>query len=69
MVNTQLLESKILESGKTKTFLSNKLGVSIQTFKKKCDNKADFKVNEMFLLCDELNINPKDIKKIFLLNM
>lgn len=66
MVNTQLLECKINDSGKTKTFLSGKLGVSIQTFKKKCSNEAEFKVSEMFILCKELDINVgREQEKIF----
>lgn len=56
MVNTELLEKKITESGKTKSFLSNKLGITLQTFKKKCTNNGDFFLSEVDILCSELDI-------------
>lgn len=66
MVNTELLEKKITESGKTKTFLSEKIGVTIQTFKKKCTNNADFYLSEVDALCTELNIKTlKEKERIF----
>lgn len=67
MVNTQLLESLISASGKTKSHLSSKLGISIQTFHKKCCNEADFKVSEMLKLCNELGVYVgEELGKIFL---
>ena len=56
MVNTELLEKKIIESGKTKSFLSHKVGITLQTFKKKCTNNADFFLSEVDILCTELDI-------------
>lgn len=56
MVNTMLLDRKIAESGKTKTFLSEKMGMTIQTFKKKCTNKTDFFLSEVDILCTELGV-------------
>lgn len=69
MVNTPLLESYIAESGKTKTFLAGKLGITIQTLKKKCTNKNDFKLSEADVLCNELGIKTKrERDNIFLSN-
>lgn len=56
MVKTELLEQKIKEAGKTKSYLAEKLGITIQTFKRKCDNKNEFMLSETETLCRELNI-------------
>ena len=56
MVNVEMLDNKITESGKTKTFLCNKLGMTLQTFKKKCTGESDFFLSEVDTLCTELNI-------------
>lgn len=56
MVDIERLEEKMQKSGKSKTHLSNALGIAIQTFKKKCTNKNDFKLSEVDVLCDELEI-------------
>ena len=42
MVDTQLLEEKIKESGKKYGYLAEKLGISRQYFRMKSKNKADF---------------------------
>jgi len=56
MVNTELLEKRIKDSGKTKSYLSDKIGVTIQTFRKKCTNESDFYLSEVDKLCTELDI-------------
>ena len=66
MVDTELLEQKIIESGKKIGYLSEKLGISRQYFRMKCKNKADFTNRETDILCDELNITTLTEKeKIF----
>lgn len=66
MVNTQYLESVISTSGKKKGYLAQKCGISRQYFNAKCNNKADFKTNEVKVLCDELGITSlKEKEKIF----
>ena len=66
MVNTQMLEDIIKDSGKKKSYLADKLGISIQSFRLKCDNKSDFKTNEVAVLCAELGITRlTDKEKIF----
>lgn len=66
MVNSELLEQKIVHSGKTKSYLSNKIGITLQTFKKKCTNNADFFLSEVDILCTELDIKkPTEKEKIF----
>lgn len=66
VVNTQLLEEKIKETGKTKTYLAKKLDISIQTFRLKCINKYDFKMSEVSTLCTELGVTGlQEKEKIF----
>ena len=66
MVDTQLLESKIAESGKTKTHICKKLGCALQTFKAKTDNKFPFTLDEVDILREELNITTLgEMEKIF----
>lgn len=56
MVNKELLEKKIDESGKTKTFLAGKIGKTIQSLNLKINNKYDFTSTEVDILCKECNI-------------
>lgn len=66
MVDTELLEQKIIESGKKIGYLAEKLGISRQYFRMKCKNKADFTNRETYILCDELSITTLTEKeKIF----
>lgn len=66
MIDTQMLEDEIIKSGKKKTYLAEKLGITIQSLKQKINNKSDFKTNEVLILCQELNISKlSDKEKIF----
>ena len=63
MVDTQYLEEKIAASGKTKTHLASKMGMSIQSFRLKSTNKYDFTTTEVCILCDELGITKLSEKE------
>jgi hypothetical protein len=66
MVDTELLESKIKDSGKTKSYISKKIGCSLQSFRLKCLNKYDFTSTEIQGLCEELGVTKLTEKeKIF----
>ena len=66
MVDTILLEDRIKQSGKTKTFIAKQLGCTIQSLRLKIINKSDFTSTEIQRLCDELEINRlTDKEKIF----
>lgn len=56
MTNTELLEDKILKSGKKKGFLAKKVGLSLAGFRNCVTNKAEFKAAQIDILCAELNI-------------
>ena len=56
MNNTELLENKIAESGKKKSYLAKKVGLSSAGFRNCIINKAEFRVSQVDILCEELNI-------------
>lgn len=65
MTNTDLLEQKIKESGKKITYLAEKVGLSYAGFRNCVTNKAEFKATQIHILCDELGIDLKEMKRIF----
>lgn len=66
MVDTQLLEDAISDSGKKKSYLADKIGISVQNLRLKMNNKSIFKSNEVAILCEELGITKlTDKEKIF----
>jgi ribosome-binding protein aMBF1 (putative translation factor) len=66
MVDTQLLEEAIKSSGIKKSYLADKLGISIQSLRLKVKGKSDFKTDEASILCQELGITRlTDKEKIF----
>lgn len=56
MTNTELLESWIAKSGKKKSYLADKVGLSRAGFRNCCINRAEFTANQIQILCDELGI-------------
>jgi hypothetical protein len=54
--NTELLEKKILESGKKKNYLARKINLSHTGFWNCIHNKAEFKATHIDILCSELGI-------------
>ena len=65
MTNTELLEQKIKESGKKVSYLAEKVGLSYAGFRNCVTNKAEFKATHIHILCDELGIDLKEMKRIF----
>lgn len=66
MVDTQLLDEKIDDSGLRIGFIVEKLGLSRQGFDKKRKGKTPFRTSEVYVLCDLLKISDGDEKtKIF----
>lgn len=60
MTDSNKLKAKIIEKGYTQEIVANKLGISMASLNYKINNKRPFNSNEMFLLCDILDIkNPK----------
>ena len=66
MVDTQVLEEIIEKSGKKKSYLADKLGITVQSLRLKITNQTDFKTGEASILCQELGITRLTEKeKIF----
>lgn len=66
MTNFELLEEEIKKSGKKKTYLAKKAGMSYASFRNCCLNKQEFRTSQVKILCDELNItNPETKQAIF----
>jgi hypothetical protein len=56
MTNTELLEKKIQESGKKKSYLAKRCGLSRAGFRNCMINKSEFKTSQVDILCEELGI-------------
>lgn len=54
--NIELLEKKIQESGKKKSYLAQKCGLSRAGFRNCILNKTEFKTSQVDILCVELGI-------------
>ena len=66
LVNTELLNQKITDVGKTRKYLSFKCGIAPQTLWNKINNMYDFTSTEVLILCKELNIKSlKERERIF----
>lgn len=65
MVNTQLLDEKIGESGLYIKFIIDKLGISRCGFDKKRKGKTPFRKSEIYVLCDLLHLSAEEEKVIF----
>ena len=67
MVNTELLDVKIKESGLKKSQLCKAMGITYQAFRLKRNNVYAFTSQEVNTLCELLNIRTMaEMKKIFL---
>lgn len=64
MNNIELLEKKIQESGKKKSYLAKKCGLSRAGFRNCVLNKTEFKTSQVDILCYELGITTLKEKEI-----
>ena len=64
MTDSRKLRAIILERGMTQSEIAEKLKISLTTFNYKVNNKRSFNSDEMFKLCEILQI--ADPKPIFL---
>lgn len=56
MTNVALLDEKIKASGKKKSYLAEKIGMSRASFRSYCQGKKEFRTNQVQTLCEELGI-------------
>ena len=64
MTNTDLLDNYIKESGLEHSHIAKALDISLTTFCQKRLNIMDFKLSEVFILCDLLKIE-EDKEHVF----
>ena len=64
MVNVELLREKIDQSGMSITFISEKCGISRETFNNRME-KPDFKASEIVSLTNVLRLSREDRDLIF----
>lgn len=60
ITNTALLKARIVLKGYTMIEIAKALGISYTAFRQKIYNVRQFKVTEIQLLCEILNIEDKD---------
>lgn len=65
MTNEVLLEDAIRKSGKKKSYLAEKIGVSPTHFGKLLRNKYEFTASQISILCDELALSSEIRDLIF----
>lgn len=65
MINTQLLDTKIKESGLKYRYLASELGLSEQAFNLKRRGRSPFRKLEKERLCELVNISSADAIYIF----
>lgn len=65
MVDTQLLDEKIEQSGLYLKYIIEKLGLSRNGFDKKRKGKTPFRTAEIYVLCDLLKLSEEDKSLIF----
>lgn len=66
MTDTKELNRLIHESGLTKSYIANKLGMSLYSFQLKRENKRQFTAEQIKILCELLNIKSlKEKERIF----
>ena len=69
MVNTELLNAKIEESGYKRAYIASELNITRQSFSSKVNNSTEFLSSEVQKLCRVLGIESLDEKEaIFFAN-
>ena len=66
MVDTNKLEYYIKEAGHTNKECAQRLGISLQAFLNKAQNKSEFKYSEIKKLAEFINLDIND--KVFFAN-
>lgn len=66
MTNVKLLDEKIRQSGLKKKYLAERIGVSRGTLCSLLNNKTEFKISQIRVLCEILDIKDDEtIRAIF----
>ncbi|MCD7810385.1 MAG: helix-turn-helix domain-containing protein [Ruminococcus sp.] len=65
MTNTQMLREKIKMSGYKMRFIAEKVGLTYQGLFNKIENRRSFRANEIYALCQLLDIHGEEKERIF----
>lgn len=65
LINSELLDAKIEESGLRISFIIEKLGISGTAFYKKKNGEIPFRAAEIYVLRDLLRLSDADVESIF----
>lgn len=65
MIDLKKLNKEIINSGLRKSWIAEKLGISYQSFWNKLKGKRTFKINEVILLSNILNLTFDKRERIF----
>lgn len=66
MVNTQKIKGRIVEKGKTIQSIAPKIPCSPYTLGQKIANETPINLDEVIVLCDELDITEREFPYFFL---
>lgn len=66
LINSELLDAKIEESGLRISFIIEKLGISGTAFYKKKSGEIPFRAAEIYVLKDLLRLSDADVEAIFM---
>lgn len=66
MVNTQKIKGRIVEKGKTIQSIAPKIPCSPYTLGQKIANETPINLDEVIVLCDELDITEQEFPYFFL---
>lgn len=65
MVNIECLNKKIDESGMTKSFIANAIGISRESLNNKITGKTEIKVSEAEKMIDLLRLSNEEVMNLF----
>ena len=66
MVNTQKIKGRIVEKGKTIQLIAPKIPCSPYTLGQKIANETPINLDEVIVLCNELDITEQEFSEFFL---
>ena len=67
MINTSKIKGRIVEKGKTIQSIAPKIPCSAYTLGQKLSNESPINLEEVMVLCDELDITNNEFAEFFLL--
>ena len=60
MLNKKMLEKRIQQKGLKKSYIAERLGISRATLCSMLNNRTEFRVSQVRILCELLDINDEE---------